>query len=107
MVKCKYCNNQSTRLPYSEKEKGLVNVCDWHYNQIKPSEIIQEKIKNYKQCSLCKTWAKRSVLHHTSYFPEKLIRVCISCHNKIHRGKLSNYDPGKKDRVLFYGGMIK
>jgi hypothetical protein len=98
--KCIYCNNVSTRSPFFEKEGRVVNVCDWHYKEIKPSALVN--LKGYGKCVLCNTVAKRPIKHHVNYFPEQLILVCVSCHNRIHKGDLGFYCPPIDDKKLFY-----
>ena len=47
------------------------------------------------KCRRCKQSA--TILHHISYFPQKIIPVCRSCHDKIHDkkdGKYINYEKG-------------
>ena len=35
-------------------------------------------------CFKCGTTTKRLYKHHISYFPEKIVDCCWSCHQKIH-----------------------
>ncbi len=54
---------------------------------------------NKGKCKICKKPA--TILHHISYFPQKIIPVCKACHDKIHHkndGKYIDYklgDPSK------------
>ena len=38
-------------------------------------------------CPICRRWVSHLITHHISYSPEKTIRICESCHAKIHRSK--------------------
>ena len=49
--------------------------------------------------------------HHISYFPEKLMNLCFSCHVVIHKCKHPMYDKFKQyekgDSKMFYGKKYK
>lgn len=50
--------------------------------------VIQPKIKNAGQCSVCKVWNDRLCRHHPNYSkPDDVELVCSSCHGKIHHPK--------------------
>ena len=105
-MKCKYCNNTATRYPYSYKEGKCIDVCEWHYHEIKPDAMIlsRHNLSKYKKCVLCDTMAPRVIRHHVCYFPELVMQVCVSCHNKIGKGELSYLHPPEYDKHLFYCG---
>lgn len=47
-------------------------------------------------------------LHHVSYFPQILMRLCFDCHRVIHKSKHQMYDKYKQyqkgDAQNFYAG---
>lgn len=44
-----------------------------------------------------------NVVHHVSYYPVvKTIIVCVSCHNKIHKGKIEGLQPPHRHALIFY-----
>lgn len=43
-------------------------------------------------CYLC-GYNLPDVIHHTSYFPEKTVAVCESCHGYIHSGSDTGLEP--------------
>ena len=50
-----------------------------------------------------KDMVKKDIDHHISYFPEKEIAICKSCHMKIHKSKSkSALKPPKEDTKKFY-----
>ena len=58
-----------------------------------PCQVCNEKIPLLKEHR-----------HHVSYFPEKIIFVHASCHNKIHKTELyPHLKPCKDDIDKFYG----
>ena len=68
------------------------------------------KLLNMPVCQHCKIEIA-SVNHHISYFPEKIIKLCIRCHKVIHKLKLPMYDKYKQykkgDSSFFYGKKFK
>jgi hypothetical protein len=67
-------------------------------------ELTQQLIKEnkFKQCYICKDMAITRE-HHLSYLPQIIIKVCTSCHNKIHRGKLKQYCQfTRRQKLIFY-----
>lgn len=104
MTKCYYCNNTSEFYPYSNVEKKCVSVCKYCYCKLKPSwlDIYGKEISKYMKCVFCGTFAKRTIKHHVNYFPEQIVLVCVSCHNRIHKGDLSYLCPPDYDKEVFY-----
>lgn len=45
--------------------------------------------EDFKSCQLCGT-KEGQVRHHINYNPEKIIRICRSCHGKIHHKGFPN-----------------
>ena len=69
--------------------------------QTKSNRAYTKKHSNHQgKCYFCES--KESILHHSSYFPERTIPLCYSCHNKLHRIiKQYHTDIKVKDK-LFY-----
>ena len=63
--------------------------------------------KQYCQICKCGHWGQLKIVkHHYSYFPPKIIRICHSCHNKIHgkvKGIYERWQPPAYDASKFYG----
>ena len=61
-------------------------------------------------CEHCKI-EESTQKHHISYFPEKLMNLCFSCHVVIHKCKHPMYDKFKQyekgDSKMFYGKKHK
>ena len=57
-------------------------------------------------CSICLEEALTIYNHHTSYFPEKTIKVCSICHSKLHKNLKSNIN-FQKECGRFYKHKIK
>jgi len=70
---------------------------------------IQSKTKKIF-CEHCKI-ELATQKHHISYFPEKLMNLCFSCHVVIHKCKHPMYDKFKQyekgDSKMFYGKKYK
>ena len=72
-----------------------------------PFFIFDWELKTLR-CQICRSNfnGKYIVKHHYSYYPEKIIRVCKSCHNKIHgkvKGVWEKWLPPSYDAISFYG----
>jgi len=55
------------------------------------------------KCFICKE-EKKLLTHHISYFPEKTIKICYSCHGKISQrvDGYEKYSPKKDEYKKFY-----
>lgn len=82
--------------------RDVCDECDYKY-----------KIKHgfLKQCFICKKYIHCGAFinHHISYYPERTVKVCRSCHMKIHSGSLFDeypilkyLQPCEKDIIKFY-----
>ena len=80
-MKCDYCKQPATRNHRKHDDTGYENVCEIHYPH---NELNQEEIKI---CEICKEKILKIHKHHTNYFPEKTIIVCLPCHKAIHNKK--------------------
>ena len=64
--------------------------------------MLKIKIRQNERCKICKS-TEKLISHHVSYFPEKKIIVCRSCHTKIsHYDKYKKFRPDKKEVTRFY-----
>ena len=57
-------------------------------------------------CPICLEKVLTLFKHHTSYFPEKTIKICPACHSKLHK-KLKADIKLRKDAGQFYKKIIK
>jgi len=48
------------------------------------SSGVKSTYKTYGYCWCCKI-EKSRLLHHISYFPEWLVPLCFSCHQRYHK----------------------
>lgn len=55
-----------------------------------------------KYCFICNKF-RNTERHHITYFPERIINVCHSCHNNIHyTAEYSDLKPVKGEGTKFY-----
>lgn len=54
-------------------------------------EVARKTDSPFDRCYVC--GGESDVYHHLSYFPEKTIRVCHSCHNEIHGNSYDWLEP--------------
>ena len=48
------------------------------------------------KCDNCRKHFDVICVHHISYYPEKVVRVCRKCHRDIHKNKEHKYYPINK-----------
>jgi len=61
------------------------------------------------KCPICKLLNQHGINHHISYSPEITIKVCQSCHQKIHRNpvEFKKYlKHTEKEKEKFYSNKI-
>lgn len=73
---------------------------------LKELEEVCEGVRRRKlpTCSVCheKLEHEQTIEHHVSYQPEETIKVCRSCHQKIHRAHRWTLKPPEGDSDKFY-----
>jgi hypothetical protein len=69
-------------------------------------EFRSENLKSMNLCELCEK-NKAEIIHHITYNPSKTIKICKSCHGKIH--KFGKYFPNPlwKDKKSKDNGLEK
>lgn len=67
-----------------------VNYCETCKNiEYAMREYRLQHVEDFKMCELCGI-KDAQIKHHITYNPEKIIRVCRSCHGKIHHKGFPN-----------------
>jgi hypothetical protein len=98
-----------------EKMPIVIEENMWEENNpVKQSELIElvtilkDIVATYGiikgVCPICRKSGKYLLLHHVSYFPERTIFVCQSCHVGIHAEKsiFPELSPPKGDSDKYY-----
>ena len=93
-----------------EWDDGFCRVCGADFRN-EGSFCSQKCETKYEEslktaCEVCgeKIELMKEIAHHVSYFPEKVIIVHQSCHNKIHKtDKFLHLKPSNEEIARFYG----
>lgn len=84
-----------------------LNLGLWESGRMSVDVPEYVRVPPFWQCAACEGVFARevdSVSHHVSYFPERVVVVCRSCHGKIHRSeKYPLLRPPDGDSAKFYG----
>jgi len=98
----------------SHKEEIKAQMKAYYESHKEEMKRIKKKLKEIHKfakydstCYLCgKIITKHNkTLHHITYFPEKEITLCKSCHISIHHQESNELVPPKEEMYKFYGTL--